>query len=181
VRQPTGAALDFDSFYASSASRVLHAVYAMTGDRAEAQDCVQEAYARAWQRWGSVSGYGDPEAWVRTVARRIAVSRWRKARNAVTAWRRHGDPPDAAPPSEDHVVLVAALRRLPETQRHALVLHYLVGLSVEDIARETGSPSGTIKARLHRGRVALAGLLGENPTLPAWNAGPTDSEVRRAR
>ena len=76
---------DFDEFYSSSAARVLHAVYAMTGDRAEAQDCVQEAYARAWQRWGTVRGYGDPEAWVRTVARRVAVSRWRKARNAVTA------------------------------------------------------------------------------------------------
>jgi len=40
----------------------------MTGSRAEAEDCVQEAYARAWQRWDKVSGYGDPEAWVRTVA-----------------------------------------------------------------------------------------------------------------
>jgi RNA polymerase sigma-70 factor (ECF subfamily) len=48
----------------------------MIGDFAEAEDAVQEAYARAWQRWGRVSGYADPTAWVRTVAHRVAVSRY---------------------------------------------------------------------------------------------------------
>jgi len=41
----------FDDFYRATSRRVLHHVYALTGDLAEAQDCVQEAYARAWQRW----------------------------------------------------------------------------------------------------------------------------------
>jgi RNA polymerase sigma-70 factor (ECF subfamily) len=189
---PHDTARDFDAFYAASASRVLHAVYAMTGDRAEAQDCVQEAYERAWQRWGTVRAYADPEAWVRTVARRIAVSRWRKTRNAVTAWRRHGPPPDASPPGVEHVLLVRALRELPDAQRHALVLHYLAGLSVEEVAVETGAPSGTVKARLHRGRAALALLLagepGRSPDGEPGHAAPyrartetLDSEVRRAR
>ncbi len=56
----------FDAFYSGSVRRVTGQLYAMTGSRAEAEDCVQEAYARAWQRWDKVSGYCDPEAWVRT-------------------------------------------------------------------------------------------------------------------
>jgi RNA polymerase sigma-70 factor (ECF subfamily) len=52
------------------------------------------------------------------------------------------------------------LSQLPLEQRTALVLHHLCDLSVEDVARETGAPVGTIKARLSRGRRALSALLG---------------------
>ena len=63
--------------------------------------------------------------------------------------------------SETHVALVAALRELPEAQRRAIVLHHLADLPVEAVARELGAPVGTIKARLSRGRTALAALLGD--------------------
>ena len=72
---------DFEAFYSASSRRLLGHVYAMVGDVAEAEDALQEAYARAWQRWGRVAGYEDPEAWVRTVAYRIAVSSWRRTAN----------------------------------------------------------------------------------------------------
>ncbi|MET8067026.1 sigma factor, partial [Micromonospora sp. NPDC005313] len=65
----------FDEFYRGSRQRLLGFVYVLTGDLAEAQDAVQEAYIRAWQRWSTVRGYDDPESWVRVVASRIAVSR----------------------------------------------------------------------------------------------------------
>src|SRR5688572_19943342 len=42
---------EFDAFYAATAAALVRQVFAVTGDLAEAQDCVQEAYARAWQRW----------------------------------------------------------------------------------------------------------------------------------
>jgi RNA polymerase sigma-70 factor, ECF subfamily len=149
----------FDAFYRASRQRVFDAVYAMSGNAAEAQDAVHEAYARAWQRWSKVGDYGNPEAWVRTVARRIAVSRWRKTRNRLAAHRRHGEPPPVPGPDADSVALMTALAQLPEAQRVAIVLHYLVGLPVAQVAVETGAPEGTVKARLARGRRALAGLL----------------------
>ena len=73
-------------------------------------------------------------------------------------------PVTAPPPSETHVAVVEALRRLPEAQRRALVLHHIADLSVRDVAHEMGVPEGTIKARLSRGRAALAALLVEGAT-----------------
>jgi RNA polymerase sigma-70 factor (ECF subfamily) len=152
----------FDAFYLGTNRRVLHQMYAMTGNLADAQELVQEAYARAWQRWSTVATYDDPEAWVRTVAWRLAASRWRKAKNGVSAMLRHGPPEHSPEPSIDNVALVAALKAIPEAQRRAIVLYHLGGLSVAEVAHETGSPEGTVKARLSRGRAALAELLADN-------------------
>lgn len=149
----------FDAFYRASRQRLYDCLYALTGNAAEAQDAVHEAYARAWQRWPTVETYADPEAWVRTVARRVAVSRWRRARSALIAYRRAGPPPDVPGPDADSVALIEGLAQLPLSQRTALVLHHLVGLPVADVARETGVAVGTVKARLSRGRRALAVLL----------------------
>jgi RNA polymerase sigma-70 factor (ECF subfamily) len=152
---------DYDAFYRATAPGLTRQLTLVTGNVNDAQDAVQEAFARAWQRWSTISRYDAHEAWVRTVALRLAVSRWRKARNAIVAWQRHG-PPDALPGAgEDTVALVAALRQLPEPQRIAIVLHHLLDLPVTEVARETGVPSGTVKARLARGRAALEPLLTE--------------------
>ena len=160
----------FDEFYAACAVRLTTALYAMTGDRTEAEDSVQEAFARAWQHWGRVSGYADPEAWVRTVACRISVSSWRKAVTRSRAQRRRGAAAEQPGLSPDYVAIVAALRQIPVAQRQAIVLHHLVGLSVADIAAAHNVPTGTVKARLARGRQALAPLLSDGER-PGWRPG----------
>lgn len=149
----------FENFYRGSRQRVLGCVYLATGDLAEAQDAVQDAYVRAWQNWGRLDGGSDPEAWVRLVATRIAISRWRGLRSRARAYLRHGAAAAAAAPDPDRVDLVAALRRLSPDQRIAIALHYFVGLPVAEVAEQTGAPVGTIKARLARGRAALAPYL----------------------
>jgi RNA polymerase sigma-70 factor (sigma-E family) len=153
---------DFDAFYTASARRVIHHVYAVCGDLADAQDVTQEAYARAWQRWSTISGYDDPEAWVRTVAWRLAANRWRGMRRWLAARVRLGRPPVAPGPTPDRVALVAALRQLSEAQRRVVVLHYLYGLTVAEISTVTEMPTGTVKVYLARGRTALAALLGND-------------------
>lgn len=152
---------EFDAFYAASSRRLVSQIYAMTGDLAESQDAVQEAFVRAWDHRRRLASTEHPEAWVRTVAYRIAVSRWRKARSAAAAWRRHGEPDPVPEPEPTNAALVAALRRIPEAQRRAIVLHHLCDLSVEQVAHETGAPVGTVKARLSRGRAALAQLMSD--------------------
>ena len=56
--------LEFDAFYDASFRRVVRQVYAMVRSLSEAEDAVQEAYARAWQNWQKISTYGDAEACV---------------------------------------------------------------------------------------------------------------------
>lgn len=153
---------DFDEFYAGSFLRISGYVYALSGDRGETEDVVQEAYSRAWQRWEKVRSHEDPEAWVRTVAFRIRVSQWRRVTAGLRAHRRHGPGPDAPELSVDYVALITALREIAPSQRRAIVLHHLVGLSVEEVALETGVAAGTVKAHLSRGRSRLAALLTES-------------------
>lgn len=147
---------EFDAFYASAFPRVVGQVYAFTGDHGQAQDVVQEAFVRAWDRRRDFAAVHAPEAWVRTVAMRLAVSHWRRARRWLELVRKEPPPEHTAGPGPEHVTLVAALRKLPEAQRLAIVLHHLCDLSVEQVASETGAPTGTVKARLSRGRAALA-------------------------
>ncbi|MBS2965045.1 SigE family RNA polymerase sigma factor [Actinocrinis puniceicyclus] len=157
-----GDELGFDEFYAASFRRLVGQLYAMTGSLADSEDAVQEAYARAWQRWDKVREYGAPEAWIRTVAYRIAVSAGRKAKNRLLAHGRHGEGRGFSPGlSPDHLALMSALRRISADQRRVIVLHYLVGLSVDEIADETASPAGTVKAWLSRGRKAMAPYVSE--------------------
>ena len=152
---------EFDDFYRSTSQRVVHLVYASTGDLELARDSTQEAFARAWQRWDQVRATDEPGAWVRTVARRIAISAWRKDTNRSKAMERHGETRAPAGPTEDRVAVVAALRTLGPDVRETLALHYLTDMSVEEISRQTGTPPGTIKARLHRGRAQLAKILAD--------------------
>ena len=157
----TESARDFAQFYAAHFAKLCKQLYVYHGDYAEAQDLVQEAFTRAWLRWSTVSRYDEPAAWVRQVAWRLAVSRWRRARTALKHLsqqrEQHAPPPDA-----EHVTLVAALATLPEKHRRAVVLHYLADLSVADIAAQESVAVGTVKSWLHRGRSALAENLGED-------------------
>ncbi|MFH8792303.1 SigE family RNA polymerase sigma factor [Streptomyces sp. NPDC017941] len=147
---------EFDAFYASAFPRVVGQVYALTGDHGQAQDAVQEAFVRAWDRRREFSAVEAPEAWIRTVAMRLAVSHWRRARRWLELVRRTPPPEHTPGPGPEHLALVEALRRIPDAQRLAIVLHHLCDLSVEQVAAETGAPTGTVKARLARGRAALA-------------------------
>lgn len=164
---------EFDEFYAGSHRRLVGQLCAMTGNLTEAQDVVQEAFVRAWDKRSQFDAAQFPEAWVRTVAWRLAISRFRRAKGALLAWQRHHLLQPAAPSDSFDSFdpqLLDALRQLSDVQRQAVVLHYLVDLPIDQIARETGAPVGTIKARLSRARAALADLL----------SSPDDSETRNA-
>jgi RNA polymerase sigma-70 factor, ECF subfamily len=158
----------FDEFYAGTAARIVRHAYALTGDLDDARDIAQETFARAWQRWSSVSACDSPEAWVRRVATNLAVSRWRRARTARRlAGRGEGTAKHVPEISTDTVALVAGLRTLPQRQRTVLVLYYLADLPVEQIAADLGCPAGSVKAWLSRGRAALAAAVradDANPT-----------------
>jgi RNA polymerase sigma-70 factor, ECF subfamily len=155
---------DFDEVYAATAPRLIGQLYLVIGDLPEAQDCVQEAYARAWGRWDRITRDGhDPVGWIKTTAYRLAVSRWRHHTAGLRALARHGAPGELEPPSPEAIAVRDALAVLPKGMRAALVLYYMGGIQVSEVAAALDIPQGTVKARLARGRRALAELLSDGP------------------
>jgi RNA polymerase sigma-70 factor (ECF subfamily) len=150
---------DFEAFYAATYQRLVGQLLAVTGSLEEAEDVVQEAFVRACGRWSYVRGYQVPEAWVRRVALNLAASGLRRARRRARLLVRLGPAADVPPLSVEAVALTRVLRRLPLRGREALVLHHLVGLSVQEVAGELGVPVGTVTAWLSRARAKLARVL----------------------
>lgn len=148
----------FDASY----RRLIGQMYVLCGDLVEAEDVVQEAFARAVTHRRSFEMLDNPEAWLRVTSVNLLRSRHRRrvladrVRLQAVESRRPRHPPDL---TEDRIALLAALRRLPAGQREAIALHYLADLPVAEVARTLEVPVGTIKARLSRGRAALATLL----------------------
>ena len=81
---------DFAGFYKAAYQRLLGQLFAVTGDLAEAENVLQEAYARAFARWAQVRAYDLPEAWVRRVALNLAAMAARRLRRRAAALLRLG-------------------------------------------------------------------------------------------
>jgi RNA polymerase sigma-70 factor, ECF subfamily len=155
---------DFAEFYQASYVRVVALVAALVGDRQQAEDIAQEAFARALTRWPRVARYDLPEAWVRRVALRLTVDANRRLRRArqlsallAAGQRGHSQLRDPLAAT----ALSLALRRLPLPQRQVLVLYYLADLPVQDIARDCGVSVTTVRTRLAAGRQRLERELRE--------------------
>lgn len=147
--------------YAASYRRLVVQMLALSGDQAEAEDAVQEAFVRAIGLGRRFARLDNPEAWLRTVALNQLRNRWR---HLAIVQRRGGQVPGPAMVLElgpDHVALVAALATLAPDLRTVAVLHYVADRSVLQVARELDIPEGTVKSRLSRAREQLSLLLTE--------------------
>lgn len=157
--------------------RLVAQVYAFTTDLTEAQDVVQEAFARALARPRGLADVDNPEAWLRTVAINVVRRRWRRRKLLDTILLR--DRPVAqfvqAGPGPERADLQDALAALPTAYREVVVLHYYADLPVDEVAAVLDVPVGTVKSRLSRARAALAGRLGD------YRAAAAPEGVTRAR
>jgi RNA polymerase sigma-70 factor, ECF subfamily len=151
----------FEEFYTATVGRLLGQLFPVTGDLHEAEEIVQEAYARASTHWARLRDYDRPEAWVRRVAMNLAADRARGLRRQARAMLKLSPAPEVLGASVEALALAEALRGLPIRQRQVLVLHYLVDLPVDQVAHTLRMPEGTVKSLLSRGRHMLASKLGE--------------------
>lgn len=156
-----------DEFYERTYPRLVATLTLLAGSRAEAEEIAQEAFVRLIPRWKTVRAYEDPEGWLRTTARRLATSRWRRAvvaakalpllasRSEQRASSQNGAPAGRTPGDvELDLDMARWLSRLSPAHREVLVLHHALDMSVEQIAGELGISTGTVKSRLHRARAA---------------------------
>ena len=145
----------------------MAAVSLACGSRAAAEDAVQEALARAWERSERGEHIESLRAWVMKVAINLVRSAFRRMLAERRARERmasrpvdHGASIPSVGSAEETMDIGGALAALPRRQREATVLRYYLDLSVLEIAQALGVEEGTVKTTLFRARQALAATLG---------------------
>jgi RNA polymerase sigma-70 factor (sigma-E family) len=156
------------ALYQVHAVGLIRLAVVMLGDRAAAEDVVQDAFAGLYRRWNHLSGQDRALGYVRSSVLNGCRTRLRaRVRDERLA---AASPDTLATASAEQAVLVgeeyaavlAALRRLPDRQREALVLRYYLDLPEADIAASMGISRGTVKSTTSRALAALGRLLEES-------------------
>jgi len=179
-----------DEAFASLARRHTGHVYGLClrvlGDPDDAADATQDVLVTIARKLDSFRGDARFTTWLHRVATNICYDHLRAAkRQPVVRHFPDDEPaPEPGPPVPDHADEVAgthdvaaALARVPEDFRVALVLADVQDLPYDQIARILDVPVGTVKSRVHRGRLALARALGIETSEPGGTA-PTSQEQR---
>lgn len=156
---------EFDALFRVS----YRAAFAILGDRSEAEDCAQEALARALVRWRRIEEYAAP--WVAKAASNRALDLARRRQRREDRPLTDDTPVSAALGSDLMATrrrdLTTALQNLPRRQRDAIVLRHLADLSEADAAQAMGCSIGTVKSAVSRGVDRLRYELGPNWLLEA--------------
>ena len=134
---------------------------ALAGDRASADDLVQDTLERAWTKLHLYRRGTDLRAWLFTVMHNVHVTRVRSAR--ATDPLEEEMPELAQPASQGDSLVVRdldrAIVRLPDEQRAVLLLVTLEDMSYEEVARTLGIPIGTVMSRLSRAREKMRAMM----------------------
>lgn len=157
----TGVEDDFAGCFEELYGVAYRAAYGVLGDRAEAEDCAQEASARALVRWRRVHEYAP--AWVARVSVNLALDRTRATQRANRLRRGSDVDVDRFELAARRRDLATALTALPKRQREAVVLRYLVDLPEADTADAMGCTVGTVKSTVARALDRMRVELG-----PQW-------------
>jgi RNA polymerase sigma-70 factor, ECF subfamily len=158
-------------FLHTSYPRLVAAVALVCGSRPAAEDAVQEALLKAWERTERGEEIQSLTAWVTTVALNQARSRLRSLMAERRARYRLGHEAVGGTPTGDRIDVERALSTLPRRQREAVVLRYYLELDTQEVATALGINDGTVKSTLFRARAALAEALGVHDTQEANDRG----------
>ena len=159
-------------FLHTSYPRLVAAVALTSGSRPAAEDAVQEALIRAWERSDKGEEIDSLKGWVTTVALNLARSGLRRLRSERRARARLTDSTVDETPTADRVDVDRALAMLPRRQREVAVLRYYLQLDTREVASALHLEEGTVKSTLFRARAALAAALGIEEEEEANDRGP---------
>jgi RNA polymerase sigma-70 factor (ECF subfamily) len=165
---------DLHQFIASHYGRLVAGLSLLAG-RAAAEDAVQEALCRAWERSLGGERIQSLPSWVAVVATNLLRSRVRRLLAERRAGQRLGvvRPRDLVEHANVRLDVLRAIQALPRRQRQAVILYYFADLGIDDIARAMRTGRGGAKSLLHRGRDSLGRALG-----PSYHQEVTDDAPR---
>jgi|SRR5579862_2019339 len=149
-------------------------VFELVHDEQTSLDLVQETFIAAVRHIGSLRDDGKFGSWLFSIAHQKCIQRWRKQGHeellrgeiADVAGEFEDSPDDLLIRQEQEVELMNLLNHLPLPQRAVLLLYFIENFSLEEIARITNTPLGTVKSRLYHAKRALRKLVRENSDKP---------------
>jgi RNA polymerase sigma-70 factor (ECF subfamily) len=150
----------FEDFFEKESPTLFRRLCLVTGNREEAEDVMQDAFLRLYERWDRVSEVEDPVGYLYRTAFNVFNKRSRRAALAVR--RAVGLMPsiDEFAAADARQLVSQALARLTPRQRAALVLTELLGYSSEGAGKLLGVRPGTVRALASQGRAAMKETLG---------------------
>jgi RNA polymerase sigma-70 factor (sigma-E family) len=153
----------FTEFVRAHSDSLFRTAYLMTGDYQRAEDVLQSALVRIYQRWPRIDAMASPLAYARKVVLSQASSWWRRRSSRESPMQAGTDRPidDRADSVAEHDRVWRAVLSLPPRQRAVTVLRYYEDLSEAQIAATLGIAPGTVKSNSHAAMRRLAHLLGE--------------------
>jgi RNA polymerase sigma factor (sigma-70 family) len=145
----------FEEFFELEQERLLRLLWMVTGSLQEAEDIVQDAFVRIWERWPSVSAMDSPAGYLHMTAMNIFRSRYRRARLGLRNVIGSAPPVDGFASVDDRISVAAALASLTPKQRAALVLTELLGYPAPEAGRMLGVRDSTVRSLAATARAAL--------------------------
>lgn len=151
----------FELFFADEHARLFGALCLVTGNRSEAEEIMQDAFLRLWERWDRVATIDDASAYLFRTAMNVFRNRYRRAALALRKTITLASTEDALATVEDRDVVARALRDLTPDQRAAVVLTGYVGLTSEEAGKVLGMRAGTVRTLATRARAAIREKAGD--------------------
>ena len=147
----------FEAFFENQHARLLRALYLLCGDAGEAEDLMQDAFLKVWERWDRVARMDDPEGYLFRTAMNLWRSRGRRALRAARrlVLLRRAESHDPTSVVDDHDQVMRALAELTPRQRAATVMTELLGYAPTEAARVLGVRPSTVRALTTQGRAAM--------------------------
>jgi RNA polymerase sigma-70 factor (ECF subfamily) len=147
--------LSFEEFFEVQRSRLFGMLTLVTGNRFEAEEIMQDAFLRVWERWDRVSAMQEPGGYLYLTAMNVFRSRYRRAALALRRTAAVAPTEDALATVEDRDLVVRALRGLSPRQRAAIVLTVYAGFTSEEAGRALGMQAGTVRTLATRAKHAM--------------------------
>ncbi len=151
----------FEIFFHDQSGSLFRRLCLITGNRAEAEEIMQDAFLKLWERWERVGSMSDPTAYLYRTALNLFRSRYRRAALALRRSVGFASNIDEFERSDTKSAVMQALASLAPRQRAALVLTDLLGFSSEDAGELLGVQPGTVRTLASQGRIALRRIVEE--------------------
>lgn len=149
----------FEDFYRSEHIRLFRALFLITGHKSEAEELMQEAFLKVWERWDRVRSFDDPQGYLYRTAMNAFRSRYRQATRRARVMVGLAPAEDAFATVDTRRDIVQALARLTPRQRAALVLTEMLGYGSEEAGSLLGVRAVTVRSLTSQARATLRRTL----------------------